>query len=123
MILRGHEDYVNSVAYSPDETMAISGGRDDKLLILWDLATGKELRRFEGHGDRIRMVTFLPDGKRVLSASEDGTLMSVGCQLRDTEPRMQAPTRSRSVTPTKCAASGRCGRTATSSCPPQRTPR
>src|SRR5206468_1539507 len=39
-VLTGHTDVVHSVAYSPDETMVISSGRNDKILILWDLATG-----------------------------------------------------------------------------------
>jgi WD40 repeat protein len=74
-VLAGHADVVHSVAYSPDETMVISSGRNDKILILWDLATGKELRRFAGHTDKVRQVVFLPDSKRVLSSSEDSTLI------------------------------------------------
>ncbi|HEU5097836.1 MAG TPA: AAA family ATPase, partial [Roseiflexaceae bacterium] len=73
-VLRGHEDYVSSVAYSPDEKLIISGGRNDQQLILWDAATGKPLRYFRGHEDRLRSVLFLPDGQHVLSGSEDKTL-------------------------------------------------
>ncbi|MBK9943637.1 MAG: hypothetical protein IPP13_18680 [Kouleothrix sp.] len=73
-VLSGHPDVVNSVVYSPDETMAFSGGRNDKTGILWDLKTGTLIKRFTGHDGRIRRVAFLPDGKRVLTGSEDGTI-------------------------------------------------
>jgi WD40 repeat protein len=35
---------------------------------------GAELRRFEGHGDRVTSVTVLADGRRALSGSWDQTL-------------------------------------------------
>jgi len=81
MILTGHTDVVNSVVYSPDETMALSGGRNDQVAILWDLKSGKAIKRFSGHEGRIRRVAFLPDGKQILTGAEDGTirLWDVNC--------------------------------------------
>jgi WD40 repeat protein len=40
---------------------------------LWDVATGKEVRHFTGHTNEVRNVTFSPDGKYILTASNDGT--------------------------------------------------
>src|SRR5690242_4237004 len=41
---------VFSVAWAPDgKTVATAGGFSDRAIHLWDAATGKELRRFEGH--------------------------------------------------------------------------
>ena len=73
-LFAGHSDWVNAVAYSPDERMAISGGRDNSL-ILWDLDTGEQIRTFTGHTDWIYDVAFSPDGRYVVSASQDRTLI------------------------------------------------
>jgi WD40 repeat protein len=55
-------------------------------LRLWDLETGVELRRFEGHEDIITSMTVLTDGRRALSGSEDRTLrlwdLDTGAELR-----------------------------------------
>ena len=41
---------------------------------LWDIDTGAELRRFEGHRDWVGAAAVLLDGYRALSASGDQTL-------------------------------------------------
>jgi WD40 repeat protein len=41
---------------------------------MWDVQTGQELRRFSGHADDVRYVTFSPDGKYILTASQDSTV-------------------------------------------------
>ncbi|MFN0079264.1 MAG: protein kinase domain-containing protein [Prosthecobacter sp.] len=43
--LKGHTELVYSCALLPDQRRAVSGGHDDTL-ILWDLTTGAELKRF-----------------------------------------------------------------------------
>jgi WD40 repeat protein len=59
------------VAFSADGRRALSGGAD-RAVRLWDVATGKELRRWAGHKDDVTAVLFAPDGRRALSASLDG---------------------------------------------------
>jgi WD40 repeat protein len=41
---------------------------------VWDAESGEELRKYEGHTHGVVSVTFFPDGKRIASASEDGTV-------------------------------------------------
>ena len=43
-------------------------------LLLWDVASGKCLRSFEGHKWHVLTVAFSPDGRRALSGSLDKTL-------------------------------------------------
>jgi len=72
-IFEGHKCEVTSVAISPDGYRAISGS-DDKMLRLWDLATGACLRTFEGHTGPITSIAFSSDGRRAFSGSKDETL-------------------------------------------------
>ena len=84
-VSRGIADWVWSVAFSPDGRYVLSGS-SDKTLRLWEVATGKELRRFEGHSGRVCSVAFSPDGRYVLSGSRDKTIrlweVATGKELR-----------------------------------------
>ena len=42
---------------------------------IWDLAAGRELRRLEGHRSAVNAVAFTPDGRSIVSGSEDGTAL------------------------------------------------
>lgn len=44
-------------------------------LRLWDLATGAELRHFEGHEAWVTSVALLVDGRRALSRDENKSLL------------------------------------------------
>ena len=60
-MLTGHRGPVTSVAFNSDGKLALSGG-EDKTARLWDVATGKELRRFAGHDGTLHFVACSPDG-------------------------------------------------------------
>jgi WD40 repeat protein len=78
----GHEEWVNCVAVTPDGRYVVSGSggnwdRDkwiDCTVRVWELATGREVRRFTGHTDWVRSVVVTPDGRYVVSGSSDGTV-------------------------------------------------
>jgi tetratricopeptide (TPR) repeat protein len=72
--LQGGEAYVWCVAFTPDGKQAVSG-HGDGFLRLWDLAGGKEVRRFAGHWGPVRALAMLPDGKRLLSGSPGSGLI------------------------------------------------
>jgi hypothetical protein len=63
-----HEARVDSIAVSSDGTLAASGS------IVWDLKGGGVVSRLRGHKALIPSLAFLPGGRRLISASEDGTL-------------------------------------------------
>jgi WD40 repeat protein len=62
------------LSFSPDgRTLAASGV--DHAVHLWDVATGKERHRLEGHRGRVAAVAFSADGQRLISGSEDTSLL------------------------------------------------
>jgi len=84
LVLRDHSDPIESVAFSPDGLVAVSGARDDTLKF-WDLATGQMLRSIDAHvqwipsvpNDWIRSVAYAPapNGRFVvLSGGFDGAV-------------------------------------------------
>ncbi len=69
-LLSGHEDRVESVAFSPDGHFLVSAGKDRRIL-LWDLSTGDIQQTYQGHTDTINTVAFSPDGKILASGGSD----------------------------------------------------
>jgi WD40 repeat protein len=61
------------VAFSPNGQFALIGSvkafDPSGYLCLWDVTTGREVRRFAGETTFLHQVVFSPDGKRALSAS------------------------------------------------------
>jgi len=72
--LRGHEDWIQSVAVSRDGTL-IASGSQDRTIRIWDSKTGASIGKpVEGHDDRVSSVTFSPDGAKIASGSYDQTI-------------------------------------------------
>ena len=62
---------VNSLSFSPDDRLIITGA-DDGRVRLWS-RSNREIKAVEGHSDQGTSVSFSPDGQ-VASASRDGTV-------------------------------------------------
>jgi hypothetical protein len=74
----GAKGGIDALALSPDHRTAASVHavfRGDLGVYLWEVATGKERRRFTGHRDVIPTLIFSPDGRHLVSTSADTTAL------------------------------------------------
>jgi WD40 repeat protein len=95
-LLKGHADCAWSVAFSPDgrRLVSASGGRNLGRAAgalgevkIWDMITGLELWTLRGHASTVYGAAFSPCGRRLATASADGTVkIWDGTPLAETAP-------------------------------------
>jgi WD40 repeat protein len=72
-VFTGHTDSIYALAFSPGGDKLVTASYD-KLLMLWDVASGSELHTLKHHTAAIFAVAFSPDGKALVSAAADQTV-------------------------------------------------
>ena len=72
-VLSGHTDGVNSLTFSPDGTLLVSGS-DDTTVKLWDVQTGGLLKTFHSHTNCVHSVSISADHTTIASGSSDTTV-------------------------------------------------
>ena len=72
LVVKAHVGALMSIAFSPDSKKIVTGG-GDKLVRIWNAATGAEGLKLEGHAGAVYGVTFSPDGNQIASGSWDRT--------------------------------------------------
>lgn len=71
--LRGHTDWIYSIAISPDG-QTLASGSFDKTINLWELSTGSLIQTLSNHSKGVCCVAISPDGHMLASGSWDETI-------------------------------------------------
>ncbi len=75
VVLKGHTEAVYGIAFTPDGKQLVTASFD-KTLKVWDAATGKELKSFDGpqgHQGLVLSVAISPDGRSFASGGADNS--------------------------------------------------
>lgn len=71
-VLGGHQDWVNSAAFSSDGKLVVTASLD-KTIRLWSVAAAAPVAILTGHDGAVDSAMLSPDGGHILSASADHT--------------------------------------------------
>ena len=70
----GHNGAVTCLALVPPKGQLLVSGGADRTVRVWDVASKKQIRSFQGHLGRITAVAARGDGGQLASGSEDGAI-------------------------------------------------
>lgn len=79
-VFKAHEQFVDSVAFSPDGQTLAGGvevgvdGHPNTMIQLWKVPSGHSTAGFKVSTRNVPLVAFRPDGKGLLGADEDGAV-------------------------------------------------
>ena len=64
---------VRGISFSPDGRTIATGHWDKDIARLWDVRTGRQIKKLTGHTE-LCAVSFSPDGHTLVTGSDDGTI-------------------------------------------------
>lgn len=62
--LKGHRRPARSVAFAPDRLHLLTGG-DDATVRYWDISSGEQVSRLDGHSDYVRAIAASPTSQEL----------------------------------------------------------
>lgn len=76
--LRGHTEYIFTLAFSP-EGQILASGSADKTIRLWDVATGNCIKVLRGHTGMVAGLAFSPIPSDLIESETEGGYLLVSC--------------------------------------------
>jgi WD40 repeat protein len=81
-----HLDWIRTLAFTPDGKFLISGG-DDNAILVWEVETGKFVRRLDGSSNWVMALAVSPDGKQLAAGGFDKMIriwdLAAGTKVKD----------------------------------------
>ncbi len=68
LTFKGHKGPVYSLGVHPEGNLVATGG-EDRLILLWDPASGQIMKTLSGHGKPVKYLNYSEDGRYLLSAA------------------------------------------------------
>jgi WD40 repeat protein len=75
----GHGAALTSAAFNHDGSQVATSSADNTIRV-WDARNGRELATLHWHGDAVNDVEFDAEGRSIISASDDGTVIMGRCE-------------------------------------------
>jgi len=72
-VFTGHTGSIKTVAVSPNGRLMASAG-EDRSIMLWDIASGKRIKKLTGHTGFIYSLSFSADSGVLVSGGADSTV-------------------------------------------------
>jgi RNA polymerase sigma factor (sigma-70 family) len=74
-----HAEPVGWLVFSPDGKRLVSGGRD-RVILFWDVPSGKQIRQLVVPNNAPTTVRFSPDGRTIIAVESDGTQREIDAE-------------------------------------------
>lgn len=69
----GAKDPAARLSVSPDGLYVAAGSHDGADILIWEMSSGRIVQELPGHAATVNSVEFTPDGRGLVSGSDDGT--------------------------------------------------
>ena len=106
-VFNDHKGDVQYISVHPEDPNIFASGAIDMEVKIWDIRANDCFARFMGHENDINDVRWFPDGKSVISGSDDGTIRFFDLRAHKQLNKYELPDSNATVTSCDFSKSGK----------------